>query len=200
MKNYILLALISVFTFSSCKKDDPVQEVDQEQLSTATLIFTPVDKEIKDGKTVYTPKLDEEVHTMKFEGPTYLPEVGAHLHLHVGEIYKLELKTTDFAGRASEQTFLNRHENHQAFLVGANNTELELEYGDETNVGITAYITVKKEKDSFVLNYVMRHLRPNVKQNIKATDWNNANYTQFTGDNDLDLKFEAHFVEEGHGD
>src|SRR5690606_41479663 len=85
MKNYILLALISVFTFSSCKKDDPVQEVDQEQLSTATLIFTPVDKEIKDGKTVYTPKLDEEVHTMKFEGPTYLPEVGAHLHLHRSE-------------------------------------------------------------------------------------------------------------------
>ncbi|MGN0002921.1 MAG: hypothetical protein ACI35V_05750 [Sphingobacterium composti] len=198
MKNYILLALISVFTFTSCKKDDPVQEVDQEQLSTAKLIFTPVEKETKDGKTVYTPILDEEIHTINFEGPNYLPEVGAHLHLHVGETYKLELKTTDFAGRASEMTFLSRHENHQAFLIGADDTVLDFDYGDENNVGITAYITLKKAKDSFVLNYVMRHLRPNVKQNIKATDWNNANYTQFTGDNDLDLKFEAHFVEEEH--
>lgn len=199
MKNYILLALISVFTFTSCKKDDPVQELDQEETSTATLIFTPVEKEIKDGKTVYTPIVDEEEQSIKFQGPDYKAELGAHLHLHVGETYKLELKTIDFAGRASEQTFLNRPENHQAFLIGADNTALDFEYADENNVGITAYITVKKEKSSFTLNYIMRHLRPNVKQNIKATDWNNVNYMQFTGDNDLDLQFEAHFVEEEHG-
>ena len=198
MKNYILFALISVFAFSSCKKDDPVQEVDQEQLSSATLVFTPVVKEIKDGVTTYTPMQDEEAHTIKFEAPSYLPPVGTHLHLHVGHTYKLELKTTDFAGRASEQTFLNRPENHQAFLLGADNTELDFVYGDDKNVGITAYITVKKEA-SVTLNYLMRHLRPNVKQNIKVTDWNSSDYKKFTGDNDLDLKFEAHFVEEGHG-
>ncbi|MCA5004759.1 hypothetical protein [Sphingobacterium bovistauri] len=198
MKNYILLALISIFTFSSCTKDDPTQELDQEQLNSATLIFTPVVKETKDGKATYTPMQGEEAHSIKFEAPTYLPPVGTHLHLHVGHTYKLELKTTDFAGRASEQTFLNRPENHQAFLLGAENTELDFVYADETNVGITAYITVKQEA-SVVLNYVMRHLRPNVKKNITAEDWNNTEYTKFTGDNDLDLKFEVHFVDEDHG-
>ena len=44
MKNYVLLALMSVYTLSSCTKEEPVSEVDQEQLSTATLVFTPVEK------------------------------------------------------------------------------------------------------------------------------------------------------------
>lgn len=195
MKNYILLALISVFVFSSCKKDDPIQEVDQEQLSTATLIFTPVEKELVAGKITYTPIEGEEVHRIKFEAPSYLPEVGTHLHLQVGEIYKLDLETTDFAGRASQQTFLNRPENHQAFLLGADNTVLDFVYGDQNNVGISAYITVKKEA-SLQLNYIMRHLNASSKQALKATDWNNSAIK--VGSVDLDLKFETHFVEEGH--
>lgn len=198
MKNYILLALISVFLVSACTKDDPTPEVDQEQLSSANLIFTPVEKTVKNGKITYTPIAGEEIQTIKFAGPTYLPEVGAHLDLHVGDTYQLDLNTTDFAGRASQQTFLNRPESHQAFLLGVDNSVLDFVYGDENNVGITAYITVKKE-GSVVLNYIMRHLRPNVKQNITAADWNNTNYTKFTGDNDLDLKFEAHLVGSDHG-
>lgn len=196
MKNYILFALISVFTFSSCTKNDPVQEVDQEELSTATLIFTPVEKEIKDGKTIYTPIEGEEAESIKFKAPSYLPEVGTHLDLHVGETYRLDLKTTDFAGRASEQTFLNRPDTHQAFLLGVDNTVLDFEYADQNNVGITAYITVKKE-GAVVLNYVMRHLSTASKQTLKASDWNNASIK--LGAVDLDLKFEAHLVAEEHG-
>ncbi len=196
MKNYILIALISVFAFSSCTKDDPIPEVDQEQLSTATLTFTPVEKEIKDGKTIYTSIEGGEVESIKFQAPSYLPEVGTHLDLHVGETYKLSLKTTDFAGRASEQTFLNRSGSHQAFLLGADNATLEFVYGDENNVGITAYITPKKEA-SVVLNYIMRHLNAASKQTLKASDWNNTAIK--LGAIDLDLKFEAHLVEEGHG-
>lgn len=196
MKNYILLALISVFTFSACTKEDPVPEVDQEQLSTATLTFTPVEKEVIDGKTVYAPIAGEETSSIKFEGPSYLPEVGAHLHLHVGEVYKLELKTTDFYGRESQQTFLNRSDNHQAFLLGADDSVLDFEYGDENNVGITAYITVKKASNTLQLNYIMRHLSANAKQQLKASDWNNSSIK--LGEVDLDLRFEAHLVEEDH--
>src|SRR5690606_284073 len=196
MKNYILLALISVFTFSACTKEDPVPEVDQEQLSTATLTFTRVEKEVIDGKAVYTPIAGEETSSIKFEGPSYLPEVGAHLHLHVGEVYKLELKTTDFYGRESQQTFLNRSDNHQAFLLGADDSVLDFEYGDENNVGITAYITVKKASNTLQLNYIMRHLSANAKQQLKASDWNNSSIK--LGEVDLDLRFEAHLVEEDH--
>lgn len=196
MKNYILLALISVFTFSACTKEDPVPEVDQEQLSTATLIFTPVEKKVINGKTFYTPIAGEEISSIKFEGPSYRPEVGAHLHLHVGETYKLELKTTDFYGRESQQTFLNRPDNHQAFLLGADDNVLDFEYGDENNVGITAYITVKKASNTLELNYIMRHLSSNAKQQLKASDWNNSSIK--LGEIDLDLRFEAHLVEDDH--
>ena len=199
MKNYILLALISVFTFSSCKKDDPIQEVDQEELSAASLTFTPVEKEVIDGKTIYTAIAGEEIQSIKFEGPNYLPDVGKHLDLHVGETYKMELKTTDFAGRSSEHAFVNRAENHQAFLLGAENDLLDFEYGEVNNVGVTAYITIKKISDKINFIYVMRHLNNDVKSKITASDWNNNNYLNlFSGANDLELKFQAHLVEEDH--
>lgn len=196
MKNHLLLTFTVLLLFSSCTKNDPIAEVDQEQLSSAILLFTPVEREIIDGKTIYTPIEGEKIETIRFEAPSYLPEVGTHVDLHIAETYKLELKTTDFSGRESQQTFLNRPENHQAFLLGADVSLIDFEYADETNVGITAYITVKKTSNKLVLNYIMRHLNTNVKQNIKSTDWNNKDYKIFSGANDLDLKFEAHFVEE----
>ena len=199
MKKHIFIALMALISLSSCSKDDPSPETDQEEVNAARLIITPVEKQTLENKTVYIPLADGEVTELKFQAPDYTPEEGSHVHLHVGESYKLELKTTDFMGRASEQTFLNRPDIHQAFLLGASDELLSFEYADAKNVGITAYITVKKASPSFILNYIMRHLRAQVKQNISAQDWNNPNYRQFTGDNDLDLKFEVHLVEpDGH--
>lgn len=198
MKNYLLLALISVFTFSSCTKDDPVQEIDQEQLSTATLVFTPVEKTVNDGKPSYTPIAGEEIQQIKFEGPSYQAEVGAHLHLHVGETYRLDLKTTDFYGRESQQTFLNRPENHQAFLLGTSEEFLDFIYADDTNVGITAYITVKKASQTLGLKYIMRHLSASAKNQLQASDWNNSTFN--LGSIDLELRFEAHLIEGDHSE
>ena len=196
MKNYIILAFSAIIAFSSCTKDDPIAEIDQEQLSSATLIFTPVTQEINNGKISYKEIEGEKIQSIKFKAPSYLPELGEHLDLHVGDTYKLELKTTDFAGRASEQTFLNRPESHQAFLLGVDNDTIEFVYGDDYNVGITAYLTVKKE-GNLTLNYIMRHLNASSKSTLKSTDWNNASVK--LGAVDLDLKFQAHLVDEDHG-
>lgn len=194
MKNYVLLALMSVYTLSSCTKEEPVSEVDQEQLSTAALVFTPVEKIENDGNTTYNPIAGEEIQSIKFEGLTYLPEGGAHLHLHVGDTYRLDLKTTDFYGRESQQTFLNRAENHQAFLLGADNSYLDFVYADDSNVGISAYITVKKASNTMKLNYIMRHVSSSAKKQLKASDWNNSSIK--VGEIDLDLQFEAHLIDE----
>ena len=197
MKKYILILSATLLTFSACTKNDPVPEVDQEELSSASLIFTPVEKIDTDGIISYVPIIGEDADTLKFIGKQLQVAPGSHLHLHVGETYKLELKTTDFNGNASEQSFVNRADTHQAFLLNAPEGTLDFVYGDD-NVGVTAYITVKKEAKE-VLRYVMRHLNKGVKANIKASDWSNLNFTNFTGANDLDLKFEVHFIDEDHG-
>ena len=69
----------------------------------------------------------------------------------------------------------------------------------KVNVGVTGYITVVKESASFTFRYIMRHLNPGLKENITAADWNNTDYTKFTGANDLDLQVEVHLVEDGQG-
>jgi len=199
MNKYLLTLFIAIATLSSCSKNDPTPEADQEELGSASLTFTPVNKVVNGDKITYTPIADEKPSEIKFSGNPLLPPVGAHVHFHVGDTYKMELKSYDFAGRESQNTFLQRADIHQAFLLNAPANSLAFVYGDN-QVGVTAYITVLKESESFPLRYIMRHLNAGVKARVTAADWNNANFTQFTGANDLDLKFEAHFVKEDHDD
>lgn len=198
MKKLSILLIALTTLFVSCSKDNPTPEVDQEELGTATLTFTPVEKVTVNNITSYVPIQSEEVETIKFSGTPLLPPVGAHLHLHVGLTYKLDLVTTDFAGRESQQSFLNNADNHQVFLLGTNDN-IKFEYGDAKNVGITSYVSVLKEGDSNNWRFILRHLNNGVKSKISSSDWNNNNFTQFTGANDLDLKFEVHLVREGEG-
>jgi len=206
MKKLSLIAVLFTLVWaSSCSKDDPTPETDQEEVGAAQLIFTEVAREAHGDHYHYDDIDNPETFTVTFskEG---LPEVGTHLHLEEGKSYRLQLKATDFAGRETQQTFVQRADIHQAFILGASADVLTYEYADKdaagksVNVGVTGYLTVLKESETFVLRYVMRHLNPGVKANIKASDWNNLNFAQFTGANDLDLKVEVHLVgEDGHG-
>ncbi len=208
MKNiFNYLTIVLALTFTSCTKDDPTPEQDQEEVGTATLTFTEVERESHGDHYHYNDIEDAEVEEIKFvpkDGKLLAP-VGAHLHLEVGKTYRLELKATDFAGRETQSTFVSRADIHQAFLLGAPVGSLEYVYADKdandkkVNVGVTGYITVVEESESFVFQYIMRHLNPGVKENITAADWNNKDYAKFTGATDLDLKIELHLVEEGHG-
>lgn len=203
---HLFIIAISILFFApSCSKDNPTPEVDQEEVGTATLIFTEVEREVHDDHYHYHDIPNAEIEEIKFEGEQMLPPLDAHLHLEVGKTYRLELIATDFAGRESQQTFLNRADTHQAFILGAETGSLAYVYADRdadnnrVNVGVTGYLTVLKETNTFTLRYVMRHLNPGVKDNISADDWDNANFTQYTGANDLDLKMMVHLVsEEGH--
>lgn len=198
---HLFIIAISILFFApACSKDDPTPEVDQEEVGTATLTFTEVEREVHDDHYHYHDIPNAEIEEIKFEGEQMLPPSGAHLHLAVGKTYRLELKATDFAGRESQQTFLSRADTHQAFILGAADGSLAYVYADRdadnnpVNVGVTGYLTVLKEASTFTLRYVMRHLNPGVKANITAHDWNNTNFTQFTGANDLDLKVGVHLV------
>ena len=203
--NLFILAISVLFIIPSCSKDDPIPEVDQEEVGTAKLVFTEVTREDHGDHSHYhdinNPKKEEAV----FSGDKMLPKEGTHLHLDVGKSYRVELFATDFAGRETRQTFLERHDIHQAFIL-KNPTEtlnevMHYDYGDmdaenkPLNVGVTGYITILEKTNTFVLRYVLRHLNPGVKQNITVADWSNPEFTKFTGANDLDLKVEVHLVD-----
>ena len=206
--NLFILA-ISIFFFApSCSKDDPTPEEDQEEVGTAKLVFTEVEREAHGDHYDYKDINNPEVVEAIFEGEKMLPKEGTHLHLDVGKTYRLELFATDFAGRETRQTFIDRHDIHQAFILNNPTTSLEgtLEYvyadraadNNRVNVGVTGYLTVVEKTETFVLRYVLRHLNPGVKESITADDWSNPNFTQFTGANDLDLKVEVHLVDDEH--
>lgn len=201
-----ILAACVIFLAPSCSKDDPTPEVDQEEVGTAKLIFTEVEREEHGDHAHYHKIENPEVATITFSGAELLPPVGEHLHLEVGKSYKLQLVATDFAGRETQQTFLDRADIHQAFILGAPANSLSYEYADEDaegnalQVGVTGYLTVNALANTFTLNYILRHLNAGVKSRITSADWNNVNYNQFTGENDLDLKVSVHLVAEGDHD
>ena len=207
MKKYILtLSIIaSAFAFQSCSKDDPTPEIDQEEVGSATLVFTEVEAEAHDDHFHYHDIANAEKDSIKFSGEKFLPPVGAHMHLEVGKAYRFELKVTDFAGRPSQSTFVERADQHFAFLLNIPKDALAVSYadvnkaGDKVKVGVTGYIRVLKQTESFNFRYVMRHLNPGVKESINTTtDIFNADFNKFGGANDLDLKFELHLVEGDH--
>lgn len=195
----LTLALLSLgfITFlSSCSKDDPEPEIPQEEVSRAKLTFTEVEWHGDHADDLEDPETIE----VEFDKQG-LPPVGTHLHLDVSKTYRLSLTTHDFAGRESQQEFVNDADIHQAFILGAPDGVLDYQYADPNNarVGVTGYLHILKASDSFVFNFILRHLNAGVKSSISADDWNNPNYAQFGGENDLDLKVEVHLVEGDHG-
>lgn len=206
MKKYITLLLISIFTFSSCKKDEPIAEVDQEEVGSAEISFTEVEGEAHGDHYHYKEIQSPEVETIKFSGTSMLPPAGEHIHLEVGKSYRFNVKIKDFAGRETQQSFVEKDNQHFAFILGIPTETAFVTYSDKKSdetkvkVGVQGYLTVLKEATTFNTQYIMRHLNPGVKEKINPkTDWNNNNFTSFTGANDLDLKFQLHFTTEEHG-
>lgn len=180
---------------AACSKDDPEPEIPQEEIKTATLTFTEVEWHGDHADDLENPEVTE------IEFQDGLPPVGTHLHLDVGKTYRLTLSATDFAGReGAEQEFLDDADIHQVFFLDAPEGVLDYQYADPDNkqVGVTGYLHVLAPSESFVFNVVLRHLNKGVKAGITADDWNNPDYTKFSGENDLDLKVEVHVVEGDH--
>lgn len=206
MKKYTLLLLISLFTFFSCKKDEPTPEVDQEEVGSAQITFTEVEAEAHGDHYHYAEIENPEVEKITFTGDPMLPPTGEHLHLEVGKSYRFNVTIKDFAGRETQQSFVEKENNHFAFILGIPDASAYVTYSDKKSdgsnvqVGVQGYITILKETETFNTRYIMRHLNNNVKEKINTkTDWNNPNFTSFTGANDLDLNFQLHFTAEGHG-
>ncbi|WP_257667500.1 hypothetical protein [Parapedobacter tibetensis] len=187
---------IGIITFASCSKDDPTPEPPQEEVAKAKLTFVEVEWHGSHPHDVDNPE------TVEIEFDRQMSPVGnGHVDLDEGKTYRLILTAYDSDGNEVQDEFVDDADIHQAFLLGAPDGVLDYTYVD-AQVGVTGYLHVLEATETgFTFNYVLRHLNVGVKSNITAADWNNPNYTQFGGANDLNLKFDLHIVEgDGHGD
>lgn len=205
MKKLAYLFILA-FTFTACQKDDPTPEIDQEEVGGAQILFTEVEREAHDDHFHYIDIENAETESIQFPGTQMAPPVNEHIHLTVGKTYRFQLKAKDFYGRDTEHTFVEKAENHFAFILGIPEGAAEVVYADKksdgsrVSVGVTGYITVLEGTDKFRIRYIMRHLNNGVRDQIDpVNDWSSTDFTKFTGANDLDLNFEAHFVAGGHG-
>jgi len=190
-----LLSLGFLAFLSACSKDDPAPEIPQEEIGSAKLTFVEVDWHDNHADEIENPETIE----VGFDEQG-LPPVGTHLHLDAGKTYRLSLTAYDFAGREVQQEFVNDADVHQVFILGAPAGVLDYDYGDadDARVGVTGYLHVLEASNGFVFNFILRHLKEGVKPGITADDWNNPEYTKFSGENDLDLKVDIHPVDGDH--
>ncbi|QNL47807.1 hypothetical protein H8S90_13350 [Olivibacter sp. SDN3] len=209
LKIYSLLAFLSVgtLTFSSCSKDDPQPEVDQEEISNAQITFTEVERELHGDHYHYHDVPDGFTETITFDG-SFVPSTD-HFDLEEGKTYKMEVATYNFQGQESQQVYIERADIHQAGIFGFTGNDennrfdltehMEFDYGDAENarVGITGYITVTEHSDSFNFQYRLFHLQTGAKEGLTADDWNDFSKLSNAGSTDISLVIPMHFVHGG---
>lgn len=183
------LALIIAFSFSSCSKDDPVPEIDQEEYDAAELEF--VSLETINGELVET---DESVVI------TFSPDgksAPSHSHLTEGETYRLKV-TLFHDGESINQEILDAGDEHQFFFVGAPDGVFDYRYEDQ-NVGLTGVLTVTGHSDAaFDWNIVLRHGLN--KNHAAAQEWDSTDYVQAGGADDVNVTAELHVTATGEHD
>lgn len=183
------MALIFVFSFSSCSKDDPVPEIDQEEYDAAELIFAH--GEIRDGSFV------ESGETTKISISETGETTPHHTHLAEGETYRLKVNLFH-DGKSINQEIIDAGDEHQFFFVGA--PEGVFDYGyEDSKVGLQGILTVTGHSDSaFDWNLVLRHGLN--KDHAAAQQWDNPNYVQAGGADDLNATVELHVTTSGDHD
>lgn len=183
-----LFAIIAV-SFSSCKKDDPIPEIDQEEFDGTRITFTAGHY---DGAEFHAEEGEEPI-IIDFERGSAAATPN-HIHLHAGETYRMQIAilrdgvniNADFDAPG-----------HQFFFTGAPAGVLDYEYKDN-KVGFDGFLTVKEATDEgFDLNVILRHGLN--KSHGSAQAWNSTTYAQAGGTDDLNKKFELHPVPaDGH--
>lgn len=183
------LALIIAFGFSSCSKDDPVPEIDQEEYDAAELKFIPleaVDGELRESGEPVT-------ITFSPDGKS----TPSHSHLTEGETYRLKI-TLFHDGESINQEILDAGDEHQFFFTGAPEGVFDYRYEDQ-NVGLTGVLTVTGHSDeAFDWNIVLRHGLN--KNHAAAQEWDNADYVQAGGADDVNVTTELHVTATGGHD
>lgn len=184
---FVLLAIASL-SFVSCKKDNPVPEVDQEEFDKTVLTFVKLEGQQGNYHELGT------ALTVTFEA-TGKPD-KSHYHLTVGHAYRMYISLYS-KGELVNDEILADADLHQFFFTGAPNGVLNYTYED--NIGLKGVFEVVKENPTFTLNLILRH---GIRKSNPLLPWNSprSEYVKAGGADDLNVSFDLHPVAEGSND
>jgi|SRR5690606_24034137 len=193
MKNQILsilsIALLLVVSFSSCSKNDPVPELDQEEHDAVQVV-------LQHGSVVNNEFIasDEETVINFAKNGTPTPK---HVHLTEGESYRMKINML-YNGENINQEIIDEADEHQFFFLGSPEGIFDYKYED-ANIGLQGILNVLDHSDlNFDFNIILRHGLN--KDHASAQAWNSKTYVQAGGADDLNIKVEFHVTasDEGH--
>ena len=191
--NFLLLLLtVSVFLFSSCESNDPVNENEGEVITDVTLKFTEVDP---NGGIIGSP-----FEVVAFD-PIGLelgnnPTIGT-ISLGIGKTYLLELEIFNrIEDEDITEEILEEDDEHQFYFLGSafvGTPVLTYVYDDEDGdgnpIGLRGFVTVASSPASNNAQFrlVLRH---DLDKNFPgANNPHFENFVQAGGETDLDITF-----------
>lgn len=176
LKIAIALLFSIVVAFSSCKKDDPTLEVDQEEYDSVKVVFT----NLSDASDSLTINLDKHGNSEK-----------SHYQLLPHQTYKIEI-TLFSNGKDINQEFIEEIDEHKFFFLAPKEAVTNYLYQDN-DLGLQGEITFGSYDSSFDLIALLLHGLD--KKHPSAIEWNSPDYHRAGGAEDLRLKISLHLTE-----
>ena len=188
--SFIALALLFIVGFSACSKDDPIPEIDQEEYNAIELILRKGTQ--TENGFVLSDEKEIKIAFTKEGAPS-----PHHVHIDQGAAYRMEVNLFH-NGNNINQEIMDSADEHQFFFLGAPSGLLNYEYEDN-KVGLKGILeVVGTSGDAFDFNIVLRHGLN--KNHSAAQQWNNLNYAQAGGADDVNVKVEFHVSSAPHGE
>ena len=164
--SFILLLVIS---FSSCKRNDPVLEGDQEEYDAVEIVFTQIDDPLKSVKVI----LNRNGYT---EQSSY--------KILKNQNYKMEISLF-YDGENINQEIKDEADEHKFFFFAHERAVTGYQYLDD-DLGLSGEISFGDYPERFDLKILLRHGLD--KNNPSAKDWNSNTYVEAGGVDDLSFK------------
>jgi hypothetical protein len=179
IKITIALLLSILVAFSSCKRDDPVLEDDQEEYDKIEIIFTS----LEDPNDVQTINFNK---TGGIESSSYQLFNEKNYAIQINIFQDEELINQEFIDEADE---------HKFFFLAPSDAVINYIYKDD-DLGLTGEISFGESTSEFNLTILLRHGLD--KAHPAAQNWNSRTYHQANGVDDLRLEIPILLVVNNH--
>lgn len=179
MKNINIYSTLSLFlllaiSFSSCKRNDPILEDDQEEYDAVEVVFSQMNDPSKTVKVTFNRNgFTEESNYKLFKNENYIMEISL---FHDGENINKEIR--------------DEADEHKFFFFAPEKAVTNYQYLDD-DLGLMGEIGFGDYPERFDLKILLRHGLD--KENPAAKEWNSETYVEAGGVDDLLLKIPISF-------
>ncbi len=197
-KLWIPVFLLMTLFWTSCSKDDPVPEIDQEVITEVTLTFTEIDE----SRTEIGTALEYQASAAEGIALGGNLDIDIISGLQTGKRYLLEI--TAYNNIADEDITVEIQEagaEHQFYFLGSafvgNQSFMGYEYDDQDQngnpIGLKGIVTVDNSLESNTGDFrlVLRHDSDKEFEGANNPHW--ENFAQAGGESDLDITFDVTF-------